>query len=179
MEEKQSSFSFRWLLYGAIALYFIGKLVFGGSGSETDYIEETLEEPTQGIMVELQETEKDVFKITDEEILENRADSKIIANYMDNTSDTFSIDEVKLMESSNPRSSLLRSVAYAGMFGYMMGRPMSSGVARNAYASDKAYNKSSTAGRSQLRSTASKSVVRKPSASKGYGGGKSSKSYGG
>ena len=183
MEERQSSFSFKWILYGIVGLFVLYSAFFSKSdgSSGTDYVEETLEEPTQGILVELQEQEKDLFKITNEEILENRADSRIIANYMDNTSDTFTLEEVKLMQADerNPRRSLLRTAAYAGMFGYMMGRPMSSGVNRSAYANDKAYNKSSNAGRSQLRSTASKTVTRRPSSSKGYGGGKSSRSYGG
>jgi len=178
MTEQGSSFPIKYIFYGIIGLFVVYN-VFAGDDSEQDYIEETLEEPTQGIRVELQETEQDLFKITDEEILENREDSRIIASYLDNTVDTFTIDEVTLMSQDNPRGSMLRTVAYAGMFGYMMGRPMSSGVARSAYASDKAFNKSSNAGTSQMRSTARKSTVRKPTASKRYGGGKSTKSYGG
>lgn len=181
MEERQSSFPIKWIIYGVIGLFVGYNLLFKGGSSDKDYIEETLESPTQGIKVELQETEKDLFKITDEELLENKADSRIIANYMDNTSDTFTLAEVKLMEADNgnSRRSMLRTVAYAGMFGYMMGRPMSSGVSRGAYANEKAYNKSSTTGRSSLRSTSNKVVSRKPSRSKGYGSGKSSRSYGG
>ena len=179
MSEEKSSFSFKWILYGIVGIYLVSSF-FGGSDEGSDYIEETLEEPTQGIKLELKETEKDLFKITDEEILDKREDSQVIANYMDETSDTFTLDEIKVMNASNPQGSLLRTAAYAGLFGYMMGRPMGSGVNRSAYANDKAYSKSSTAGRSQLRSTARKTKVRRPTASKkGYGGGKSTKSYGG
>lgn len=179
MTEQSSSFPIKWIIYGALGLFFAFRIFGGGSSDEQDYIEETLEEPTQGIMVELQEMEKDMFKITDEEILERREDSQIIANYMDNTSDTFGIEEVKLMSQNDPRRSFIRTAAYAGLFGYMMGRPMSSGVSRAAYASDNSFNKSNTTGQSQLKSTARKTTVRKPTTSKRYGSGKSTKSYGG
>jgi len=98
---------------------------------------------------------------------------------MDSSVDTFTLDEVKLMQENDPRRSMIRTVAYAGLFGYMMGRPMGAGVNRSAYANDNAYNKSNSAGRSQLRSTARKTTVKRPSTSKSYGGGKSTKSYGG
>jgi len=179
MEEGKKSFPIKWIIYGAIGLWVLGSVVFGGGSGGDDYIEETLEEPTQGIIVELQETEKDLFKITNEELLPNRVDSKIIANYMDNTSDTFSIDEVKLMEANDPRRSLIRTAAMAGMFGYVMGRPMSSGVSRGAYANQGAYDKSNNQGRSQMRSSAKKSTVRRSTGSSGYGSGKSTRSYGG
>jgi len=178
MEEQTRSIPWKWIIYGCIGLYIVsGFFRSGDSGS--DYVEETLEEPTQGIIVELEETEKDLFKITNEEIIEKRELSQIIASYMDGTIDTFSIDEVRLSAANDPRRSMLKTAAYAGLFGYMMGRPMGSGVARSAYKSDGAYNKS-TSGRNSLRSTARKTTVKRPSsASKGYGSGKSSKSYGG
>lgn len=180
MAEEQNSFNFKWILYGAFALFFIFRIFSGGSDSGTDYVEETLEEPTQGIKVELQETEKDLFKITNEELLEKREDSQIIATYLDSSIDTFSIDEITLTEANDPRRSMVRSAAFAGLLAYSMGRrSMSSGVSRGAYASDKAYNKSNTSGRSSLRSTARKTTVRKPTSSSNYGSRKSSKSYGG
>lgn len=180
MAQEQSSFPLKWIIYGALALFFLFRVFSGGSSSGDDYIEETLEEPTQGIHVELQEMESDLFKITDEEILAKREDSQIIVTFLDSTVDTFGIDEIKLMEANDPKRSLIRSAAYAGMFGYMMGRPMGSGLGRSAYASDGAYNKSNSTGRSQLRSTARKTTVRKPStSSKSYGSSRSTKSYGG
>ncbi len=181
MTEQRTSFPWRLIIYGIIGIVILVRFL-GGSGSDsssTDYIEETLETPTQGIWVELQEMKQDEFKITNEEILDAREDSRIIATYMDNTVDTFTIDEVTLTEESSPRRSMIRSIAYAGMIGYMMGRPMSSGINRSAYASESAYNKSNTAGRSQLRSTAKRTTTRKPTSSKSYGSGKSTKSYGG
>ncbi len=181
MAEEQNSFNFKWILYGAAALYILFRVFSGGGSSGNDYVEETLEEPTQGIKVELQEEKKDLFKITNEELLEKREDSQIIATYLDNTKDTFSIDEVRISDANDPRRSMIRTAAFAGLLAYSMGRrPMSSGVSRAAYANDNAYNKSNTSGRSSLRSTAKRTSVRKPSSSSSrYGGSRSSKSYGG
>ncbi len=178
MEEQKQSIPWKLIIYGIIGIFVVFN-IFTNDDSDSDYIEETLEEPTQGIIVELEETEQDLFKITNEELIAQRDQSQIIATFLDGSIDTFSIDEVRLSEANDPRRSLLRTAAYAGMFGYMMGRPMSSGVARSAYASDAAHQKSSSS-RNTLRSSARKTTVRKPaSASKGYGSGKSSKSYGG
>jgi hypothetical protein len=181
MSEQEGGFNFKWIIYGALGLFFIYRIFSGGgSSSGDDYIEQTIEEPTQGILVELQETEKDLFKITNEELLAKRDDSQIIATYLDKSIDTFSIDEVRLSEANDPRRSLLRTAAYAGLLGYAMGgRSMSSGLSRSAYASDNAYSKSSTSGKTGLRSTARKSTVRTPRSSSSYGGRKSTKSYGG
>jgi len=178
-EQKSSTPILKYAIYGIIAIFFLFKF-FGGGGSNegADYVEETLEDPTQGIIAEIQEVDEDLFKITDEELIEKRADSRIIATFIDNSVDTFTLDEITLEEANNPRRSGLRAVAMAGMFGYMMGRPMSSGIARSAYANDKSFNKSNTSGKSQLSSTASRKTVRKP-ASKGFGSGKSTRSYGG
>jgi len=179
MSEQEGGFSLKWIIYGVIGLFVIYNFFSGDKGG-SDYVEETIEEPTQGILVELKETEKDLFKITNEELLAKRDDSQIIATYLDSSIDTFSIDEVRLSEANDPRRSLLRTAAYAGLLGYAMGgRSMKSGISRGAYASDNAYNKSNTSGRSRLSSTARKSTVRKPRTSSSYGGGKSTKSYGG
>ncbi len=175
--EKGGGFNFKWLLYGALGIYVIFSIFSGGDEGQ-DYIEETLEEPTQGIICSLQEQEKDLYKITDEELIANRDDSRIYVSYLEGNIDTFTIDEISITEANDPRRSVMRSVMMGGMLGYMMGRPMSSGLTRSSYANDGAYNKSST-GRNTLRSTARKSTVRKPSAKKGFGSSKSSRSYGG
>lgn len=176
MSEEKASFPLKWILYGAVGI-FVAYSYFTGGDSGDDYIEETLEDPTQGIIVELKEVEDDMFKITDEEVISNREDSRIIVSFLDNTIDTFTIDEVRLSEASHPGRSAIRAAAYGGLIGYMMGRPMSSGTVRSAYAQESSYNKSNQ-GRSTLRSTARKTTTRKP-VSRNYGSGKSSRSYGG
>ncbi len=175
-----SGFNFRWIIYGALALYLLYNFFGRSSSSGNDYIEETLEEPTQGIVCHLLEQEKDLFKITDEELIDRREDSRIYATYLDGKIDTFTIDEVTISDASNPQRSMMRSVMMGGMIGYMMGRPMSAGVSRGSYANQGAYNKSN-AGTSNLRSSARRTTVRKPvSKSKsGFGSSKSSRSYGG
>jgi len=177
-ESSGGGFNFRWLLYGAVGIYLLFKFFGGGSGGD-DYVEETLVEPTQGIICKLQEQEKDLYKITDEELIDNRADSRIIVTYLDSSIDTFTIDEVKISDASNPRRSIMRGVLMGGMLGYMMGRPMGGGLTRGSYASDNSYNKSNTSGRSKLNSTARRTTVRKPASKSGFGSKKSSRSYGG
>ncbi len=181
MSEQKSIFSYlKYGLYAIVGIYFISSFFRGSDDSAqgADYIEQTLEDPTQGIIAQIKEVDADLFKITDEEIIDKREDSRIIATFLDNTVDTFTLDEIRLEETGNPRRSMMRSIAYAGMFGYMMGRPMSSGISRSAYADDKTFNKSNTKGTSQLKSTASRRTVRTP-AKKGFGSGKSTRSYGG
>lgn len=177
MSEQRSVLSYlKYGFYGIVACVFLYK-VFGPS-SGGDYIEETLEDPTQGIIAHIQEVDENLFKITDEQLIDQRIDSRIIATYQNNSIDTFTLEQISLTEANDPRRSILRSVAMAGMFGYMMGRPMSSGITRSAYANDNSFNKSNTSGRNQLSSTSKRSVVRKP-VNKGFGSGKSTKSYGG
>ena len=164
-----------------LALCLSAFLVSCGGGEGKDYVESTVEDPTQGILAEIKEIKTDIFKITNEEILAKREDSRIIATFMDGKIDTFTLDEIKLTEHTNPRRSAIRSIAMGGMMGYMAGRAMSRPLSRGAYADDKSFNKSKSTGKSALRSTARRSTVRTPKASKGSGFGskKSSRSYGG
>ncbi len=185
MENNQTAnqgggFNFRWLIYGALGLYILFNF-FGSRGGGDDYIEETLEDPTQGIICHIEEQKQDLFRITDEEIIDVKEDSRIYATYLDGSMDTFTLEEVRLIEANNPRASALRAIAMGGMLGYMMGRPMGSGLTRNSYANQSAYDKSSSSGRSQLRSTSRKTTVRKPNPSSktGFGSSRSSRSYGG
>ena len=168
-------------IYGLIAVIVIYNFFSPDSSPEAkqDYVEETLQDPTQGIIAHIKEQEENLFRITDEELIDNRDDSRIIATYMNETVDTFTIDEIQLMEADDPKRSTLRTIAMAGMIGYMVGRPMNSGVARSAYADDRTFNKSNTSGRSQLSSTSRTKTVRKPVSKSGFGSRKSAKSYGG
>lgn len=151
----------------------------GGEGK--DYVESTVEDPTQGILAEIKEVKTDIFKITNEEILPKREDSRIIATYMDGGIDTFTLDEIKLTEHNDPRRSMIRNIAMGGMIGYMAGRAMKSPISRSSYADDKAFNKSQSTGKSKLRSTATRKTVRTPKAKSGSGFGskKSTRSFGG
>ena len=158
---------------------FASSFLISCGGEGKDYVESTVEDPTQGIKAEIQEVRQDIFKITDEELLPKREDSRIIATFLDGSIDTFTLDQISLKEHTDSRRSAIRAIAFGGMMGYMMGRPMSSGLTRSAYANDKSYNKSSTSGKTALRNTATRKTVRTPKAKSGYGSKKSSKSYGG
>lgn len=169
----------------SLALFILGSIVlvscFGDGGK--DYVETVVEEPTQGVFAEIEEVKENIFKINNEEILDKREDSRIIASFMDGTIDTFTLDEISLTTYNDPRRSALRSVAMGGMMGYFMGRSMGSGLSRNSYANDKAFNKSSTTGTSKMRSTATRKTVRtakaKTKSKSGFGSKKSTRSYGG
>lgn len=146
-------------------------------GGGTSYETTEVLEATQGVVTTVKETEKDLFKITDEEIVTTKADSRIIAQYMDGAIDTFTLQEAQLTDAENPgRRSGMRGVLMGGMMGYMMGKRMSTPLSSSAYANSSAYNKSN-AKNSSLRSTASRRTVSSPK--KGFGSSKSSRSYGG
>jgi len=151
---------------------------FISCGDNVEYTSEEVMTPNNGIITEVKETQKDLFKITNEEIVATPADSRIIAEYMDGARDTFTLQEAQLVDADNPgRRRSMNGVLMGGMMGYMMGKSMKTPVSRAAYANDGAYNKSSTTNNSKLRSTATKRTVKTPK--KGFGSSKSSRSYGG
>ncbi len=167
-----------------IAVAGIMGLASCSSGGSQEYVEETqVQAYTQGVITSVEETEKDLFKITDETVVPQKEDSRIIANYMDGAIDTFTLDEVQLVNAEDStgtrRRSGVRSAITGGLLGYYLGRSFSSPTNRSSYKSADAYNKSQTSN-SKLRSTAKTTTVRKPaSGSSGYGGSKSTRSYGG
>jgi hypothetical protein len=143
-------------------------------------LSETLD-PTQGVITEVKEIEQDLFRITDETIVPLKEDSRIIAEYMDGVRDTFTLAEAQLTEADPgyhdyPRRHGMSGVLMGGMMGYMMGRSLSSPINRAAYASQSAYQKSTTS-TSTMRSSATRRTVRTPKS--GFGGSRSSRSYGG
>ena len=152
----------------------------GGSSSGGDYVEQTVDDPTQGIIAHIKEFEQNLFRITDEELIDKREDSRIIATFMDGQIDTFTLEEIQLVEANDPRRSSLRNSALGGMMGYMMGRGMSGTLNRNAYADTKAFDKSSSS-TNQMRSTATRKTIRTPrtSSSSGFGKSSSTRSFGG
>ncbi len=171
----------KWFIYGAI---FLGVIIYSNSGSssgESQQGEEVML-PTQGLITTLQETSKDLFKISDETEIDKKEESLVIANYMDSTSDTFTLEQIKLYYANggegSPRLSGLATAASFGFMGYMMGRSMRSPVRAGAYMDQKTFNKVNNNAGSSIRRTATRTT--KPSSGKsGYGGSKSTRSYGG
>ena len=141
--------------------------------------------PTQGLITVVKEVETDLFKIEDEVTVPQTEQSLIVANYLDSTSDTFTLAQARLMEANGypGRSGSVMQAASYGLFGYMIARNM--GGARRprpgAYTSQKAYEKSTSRAGSSLNRTASRTRRVKPSSGKsGYGSSsKSTRSFGG
>ena len=179
-------------LFGLLGCWLIYSLFFKGDSSSSTTMETTTEEvliPTQGLITVLQEVEKDQFKIEDEQVIADTAASLIIAKYLDNTSDTFTLAEARLMESGNGSTQnttrsgggIMRAASY-GLMGYFLGRSMSSGPSPGAYVDQRTYDKVNNSAGSQIRQTAgTRTVTRtRPTTGKsGYGGGRSTRSVGG
>ena len=155
-------------------------MVFTSCSSSVEYVNEEKVELTQGLITEVKEMKPGQFKITDETVVPKKEDSRIIAEYTDTTRDTFTLEEAMLVEHEDGRRRGFNGVLMGGLMGYYMGKSLSSPVNSSAYASQNAYNKSNTSGKSSLNSTARRTTVKKPVGSKsGYGSSKSTRSYGG
>lgn len=172
----------RLALYAVVGIFVVYSIFSGDDEDATSYVEEEVVYPTEGLITTVDEVETDLFKIADEVTVTDTTDSRIIANYMDNTSDTFTLQEARLIEANNPNSrqgSVMRTAAY-GFMGFMMYRSLAHRPNPNAYRSQQAYNKSATGAGKSVKSTATRQTVRRPTGGKsGFGSGKSSRSYGG
>ena len=160
-----------------IALIAVAITTFIACGDpSTEYTTTEVLEPTNGIITEVKEMEEDLFRITDENIVPKKEDSRIIAEYMNGTRDTFTLEEAQLVDANNPKRSRMSGILMGGMMGYFMGKSMSTPINRSSYASDNAYKKSTTSNQA-VRATANRKTVKTPR--KGYGSTKSTRSYGG
>lgn len=197
MEQGQQSFfgRYKWylIILGVLVFYMIGKQNNDESGkpdgSDTVYIESTVQEPTEGVITKLEEVEPEIFKITEEEVVASKEDSRIIATYLDGAQDTFTLQQIAVIDTTiqsedrqyRRRSGISTAVHY-GLLGYWLGRPMGTGIRRSSYASSDAYTRSQN-GRTRMSNSATRRTVRTPRPSStgksGYGAGRSTRSYGG
>lgn len=158
----------------------IGTAFFTSCSSGSSY--EEVEIPTQGLITTVQEVQPESYKISGEQAVQDTADSRIIAVYLDSTRDTFTLAEVRLIQQSGysgPRSGVFGAASY-GLMGFMMGRSMSRfRPSSSAYMDQKTYNKVNSTTGNSIRS--SSKTVRRPStrSSKGFGSGRSTRSHGG
>jgi hypothetical protein len=171
-------------LYGLFALYALSSVfsLFCGKSGE----EEMVEVPTKGLITTVLEVEKDQFKIEDEQAVENPEQSLIIAKFMDNHTDTFTLEEAKLVEaqeasgsSTGVMGSVVRAAGF-GYLGYMLGSRMGgmggAAPAASAYTNPGVHSRVSSSAGNSVRS----SMTRVPrSGSSGFGGGRSTRSFGG
>ena len=179
----------KWILYGLVGAYAIYLLFFNNQQDtaeySTSYESEEVVTPTQGLITTVTETEKDLFKIEDEVTVATPEESRIIARYMDETVDTFTLEEAKLAgaDEQTRSGSIFRAASY-GLLGYYMGRSMMGYRPRSsAYVDQNTYNRVTRNAGQSLQSTARRTTTSRPTAGKsGYGktsGAKSTRSYGG
>lgn len=178
---KQKFQSMNQLKFSAFLMLFA--IGLSSCGSDTNYVEEEKVELTKGLITELKEVEENSFKITDERVVDSKEDSRIIAHYLDGTIDTFTVDQVRVVEQNDPnyhRRSGMSGVLMGGLMGYYLGRSLSSPPRASAYADPKTYNRVNSNAGSTLNQTARRTTVRRPSrSSSGHGSGRSTRSSGG
>ncbi|MCB0559657.1 MAG: hypothetical protein H6573_02175 [Lewinellaceae bacterium] len=170
----------KWIFYGLIAAAVLA-LNFCGSDNVEEYTTEEVVTPTQGLVTTVKEVESGQFKIEDEQAVDDVTASQIIAKYMDNTIDTFTVEEAKAAvadTSSHPthqrRSSVMRMASY-GLMGYMMGRSMGSYRPNaSAYVDQNTYNRVSNSAGQSLNRTATRTQVSRPKS--GFGSSRSGSS---
>lgn len=189
---------------GLVLTTIAGTLLFTSCGSNVEYVEEEVVEMTKGVVTTVEEVSPDEFKIIDEQVIEDKDASMVIANYIDGETDTMSLAEVQgdwsggsgsfdsNGEATSPtanttsqdttrhyrRRSGIGSIIMYGYIGYMMGRTTRPNPA--AYRNANTYNRVANTTGNTLNNTATRKTVSKPATGKsGYGSSKSTRSYGG
>lgn len=155
-------------------------------------------DPDAGIVTTVREVSEGEFKIEDEQMVETKSASAIIAKYADNTTDTIPLSEMQQMMKDSTmaqaaqdtthhrhhhyrRRSSMFSIVSWGMMGYMMGRNRRNFSPRpSAYVNQSAYQRVSNTTGARFRNATSRTTTSRPSKRKsGYGKSRSTRSYGG
>ncbi|MGB3801587.1 MAG: hypothetical protein WA952_17350 [Lewinella sp.] len=136
----------------------------------------TESEPTQGVITTVREVEPNEYKIADEQTVANVADSRVIVNGLAGTSDTFTLDQVKAIEETQPENSEARRPfrsAGLGFWGFIMLNRMGRTPSASAYTNQAAYQRATN--------TTGSNLSRTSRARSGFGrsGGSSTRSFGG
>ncbi|WP_116107148.1 hypothetical protein [Lewinella sp. IMCC34191] len=136
----------------------------------------TTNEPTQGVVTTVREVQPEEYKIADEQPVANVADSRVIVNRLTGTSDTFTLDEVKAIQQTEPDSSRTRRPfrsAGMGYWGFIMLNRMGRTPSASAYTNQSAYQRATN--------TTGSSLARTSRARSGFGrsSGSSTRSFGG
>lgn len=170
----------RYIIYGVAAIFILYSVFSNSDESESEVITEEVVTPTEGIVTTVKEVEAEQFKIEDEVVVSTPEDSRIIAKYMDNTVDTFTLDEAQLVSEDNSHrgSSIMRAASY-GFLGFMLGRSMGGSFrpSSGAYVDQNTYNRVSNNAGKRMQQTARRTTVSRPKS--GFGGKSSTRSYGG
>ena len=173
------------VVLGGALLFAIGGTVItttGCGGSSTEYTIQEKVELTKGLITTLKEVSTNRYLIEDEKVVEEKADSRIIAKNMDGSIDTFKLDEVSMREIPPERRQAISSPLMGGLMGYYLGRSLSVAPSPGVYTNNSTFNRVNSTAGSTLSQTAKRTTVRTPrprNSSSGYGGSRSGRSYGG
>jgi hypothetical protein len=176
----------RSLLY----LSFCGCLSLTACGSseesyEQEYVTEEIVQYHRGLITELQEVEEGRFTIIDEHLADNPEESFVVAHNLDGSTDTLSLEHVKLIDTvyqsdTTSRAGSMNRTLRSGLFGYMLGRSLGSPTSASAYANPGVHNRvAQTTGNAFTSSTTRTTRTVPVSGRSGFGGGTSTRSYGG
>jgi len=134
--------------------------------------------PTEGVITTVEEVSPNEYKIASEEVVPTPADSRIVINNMDGSSESYTLDEAKMIEQQMQSDSTGNSRAYSpfrsammGYFGFMMLNRMGSRPSAGAYTNSQAHQRATNNAGSRLNSTSR--------ARGGFGRGRSTRSFGG
>lgn len=151
-----------------------------GAPKLKDASEETVYINTKGIEALVDEVEPgEAYKITAENILDEKESSRAIVHNLDNSVDTISMASLSNGSLSGSHAALKTTLMGGLAFAYFTGRVGRISPRSSAYKSTAAFNKSNGM-TSSLKGAATARKVSVPGrASKGYGSGKSFRSFGG
>lgn len=168
-----------------LATVVTGALTFTGCSDGApklkDASEQTVYINTKGIEAIVDEVDPgDVFKITEENILDSKESSRAIVHNLDSTIDTISMATMTNESGQGTRRSALRSTLMGGLaFAYLTGRTGGMAPKASSYKSTSAFNNSNGKASSLKGASTARKVSVPGKTSKGYGSGKSFRSFGG
>ncbi|MCB0633178.1 MAG: hypothetical protein R2824_11195 [Saprospiraceae bacterium] len=149
----------------------------------SDTVSEEQVEFTQGVITFMEEVTPEQYKIVDEQIVDNKEDSKIITQYIDGHRDTMTLYEAQVVnqDTTTQQRRYYHRTYYGGLMGYYLGRSHSVPPSPGVYQDPSTYNRVQNSTGSTLQRTARRTMVSRPSkSSSGFGSSsKSSRSYGG
>jgi hypothetical protein len=156
----------RGSMYVAVAVM----LASCSSDNGGDWEQVTVTEPTKGVITTLEETSADQFVIVDEQVVENKNDSRIIVKRLSGAVDTLNLDQAKKLVQPSDTVRVqtannhhhhhgMGNVLWWGAMGYLMGRNF--GTPSQSYVYQQGAYSRSTAG-AQLQQTAVKRTEMRP-----------------
>lgn len=171
-------YKYREAIWVALVTLTLSFLVVSCSNTVT----EEQVEFTQGVITFMEEVEPEQYKIVDEQVVPDKADSKIITSYLDGRRDTMTLYEAQAVSADTSAHHRHRHrTYYGGLIGFYLGRSASIPPSPGVYQNQATYNRVHNNAYSSMQSSARRTSVSRPSnSSKGYGSSsKSSRSYGG